>query len=724
MISSPSRLASVLTVLLSVSCSLLSNTPGQKIKLHGPVTYKEIGDKLISSFGIVKEKNEELTEEDRKKLLKEIRQLSEHEKLTLLFSLMGEAAPTSSQEMPEAAHNAMRILLKELETFYGQGQNSTDHLFSKIDCTRTVFGQAALASMVAQPIDDIELLSRRQNLVRELVQNEQLFQQVDETMKQLATKESDLLSFWQDEDTVGKKVRNALYFNNRLLTWVNKFPWALSSLSTLIELPQQATVIPSLMFQSLPTISAYWGFRFSGENKDIETKRNIVIENNKTNIFLVKAALFPFKMLLDKEKIEEINEHMETAEKKFKAIAANDKLVEQQYEFLANTLGKSKWKTTAWAGVFATMNAFWLKKLIQNKIQEQTALRYMQTRLTGARALIDTMQKIQALAEKNGLLADGLLTTSIATENLNERIQKCSGLAKLISLLESNTFNGNYSYFSRSGNILVSFNMMQELKNEFAGIMQAVGELDACLSIAKLYKKLQNNENATYCFVEFLDQDKPYLKLDQFWNPLIDPETVVTNSIELGATNGPRNALITGSNTGGKSTILKATVINILLSRLGIAPARKAVMTPFTYLATSLNISDDTAGGISLFNAEVLRAKSIIESLNSLDKNQHAFVAIDELFVGTASEKGSVAACKFTEYLSKFENTILALATHFKQVTNLERKTNGICKNYKVDIFKDENGNLVRPFILEEGISQNNVANEILQENISGISFL
>jgi DNA mismatch repair ATPase MutS len=368
---------------------------------------------------------------------------------------------------------------------------------------------------------------------------------------------------------------------------------------------------------------------------------------------------------------------------------------------------------------------------------DYTILRYMQTRLSGIATLLTTAEKLHFIASNNDVAKNGLFMQHTGVEHLEQQKQKLEQLKTLVGYLEAKTFSGDYSFFSDSGRILAAFHLIQELKNEFVGLMQAVGEVDACLSIAKLYKSLQsstlknenvsgcmNNYNATYCFVEYIEKDTPYLHLEDFWNPIINPQIVVTNSLELGDAQSPRNIVVTGSNTGGKSTILKSIVVNIMLSRLGIAPARKAVMTPFTYVATSMNIGDDTAGGISLFKAEVLRAKSILDNVRSLQPHQHAFLAIDELFVGTASEKGEEAACKFAQALNALPNTMFTFATHFKKATELEQKTNGSCKNYMVEAFKDENGNIVRPFKLEPGISTSNIANDILQENISSIDFL
>ena len=39
-------------------------------------------------------------------------------------------------------------------------------------------------------------------------------------------------------------------------------------------------------------------------------------------------------------------------------------------------------------------------------------------------------------------------------------------------------------------------------KEQFAPALKALGELDACLSIAKLYQSMQH-ERVNYCFVNF-----------------------------------------------------------------------------------------------------------------------------------------------------------------------------------------------------------------------------
>ena len=48
-------------------------------------------------------------------------------------------------------------------------------------------------------------------------------------------------------------------------------------------------------------------------------------------------------------------------------------------------------------------------------------------------------------------------------------------------------------------------------------------------------------------------------------------------------------------------------------------------------------------------------------------------------------------------------------------VTNLEHETNGVCKNYKIEIQK-RNGQNICPYKLEEGINTSHVAGDIMDD--------
>lgn len=706
MIVSRFKKALCLTSLLSVAFSTYPCAPQT-------ISYKEIGDPLIAAIGFVDKEKKELTEKEKAQALQKIAPLSDGEKLKLVFEILEANGYHNPSTIPAISYQAMKTTTKELELFFAQGANSQNHLFSKINHTSTSMGQAILAKMLVEPLDDLQQLRNRQAFVRELVNNETLFNELNDLLKSLATKESDLLSFWQKNNPISEHIIKQLYVPK--LTSLNASASALTLWRTLVGTAQCA----QLMLIALPGIfaakSAYYAYQLKGcKNPDQDTMFEHTTRFTRSLYQTQNYWRFGY---LPKAQRDELAQSAQMYKQNPAMLQATfDKFYSQAPALTFMMAGST--------GLCFGAGIYTAAKTVGNIQQVNTALKYMQTRLSGMATLLTTAEKLHALVAHNDAALHGLFMQHMGIEHLEQQKQKLQKLQTLVNYLETKTFAGDYSFFSNSGRILAAFNLIQEFKNEFVGLMQAVGEIDAYLSVAKLYKELHNNQNATYCFVEYVEQDTPYLYLENFWNPIIDPSIVVTNSLELGGSQSPRNIVVTGSNTGGKSTILKAVVASIMFSRLGIAPASKAVMTPFTYLATSMNIGDDTASGISLFKAEVLRAKSILDNVRSLQPHEHAFLAIDELFVGTASEKGEEAACKFAETLSAQTNTIFTFATHFKKATELEQKTAGQCINYKVEAFKNDNGDIVRPFKLEPGISTSNIANDILQENISSIDFM
>ncbi len=317
------------------------------------------------------------------------------------------------------------------------------------------------------------------------------------------------------------------------------------------------------------------------------------------------------------------------------------------------------------------------------------------------------------------MLENGLTTLN----SLDDLFKKqTDNFSQLIQLLQTNTFKKNASFFSLSGRVLSANLLMIDEKEKFAPVLQALGELDACLSIAKLYQSMQH-ERVSYCFVNFKDAPKPFISIKNFWNPFINHNIVVPNSLEMGNDQAAK-IILTGSNTGGKSTILKALMMSLLLGQtFGIAPAQECCFSPFAFIGSYLRVNDDTAADQSKFKAEVLRAKMLCQTMESLLPNQFGFVVIDELFTGTSSTNAANAASKVAQKLAFFDNNLYILATHFPLLTELEKTNEGLIKNYKVDIYKDEDGNLVRPFKLEAGISSSNVAQDILTEAIQNIDF-
>jgi len=104
--------------------------------------------------------------------------------------------------------------------------------------------------------------------------------------------------------------------------------------------------------------------------------------------------------------------------------------------------------------------------------------------------------------------------------------------------------------------------------------------------------------------------------------------------------------LISGSNMSGKSTLLRALGLNVLLARVGGPVCADAMTCPPVRLFTSLRIQDSLADGISYFMAEALRLRDIVFAAEASADTGAAPVVylVDEILRGTNSEERAVAS--------------------------------------------------------------------------------
>ncbi len=674
------------------------------------ITFQEVGDRYLNSYSASEQPTQlhnNQTNDPKKEVLNtSVRQLSIQEQRRVVFSLLSQLDQSASSQQSD---NAIAQVLQDLAVLQGQPGSENISLTSITNYCTTVFGEAALANMLAQNISAHDI-QKRQALIKELITNDQLFDTIEKLLFALRSQTNPLLSLWAEENKVTQDAFKKLYFSNRLLKTFNTSPTVMEGT---IRTQNAITALVSSAIPLFSTIMNYVG-QYILYKKEYTDQKASVIKAVKAylgqfNPYLYINFVKDAQKEIEKERIAKFNElapriGFEKAQVEANQSALHNKNIIRiiNYINLGGTIAVHAYQ------VYIAKNA------ISSAIQQKNTINYLQARLIGIATLVNTAKSITQLAQHHQILEQGVTLFADLSELFASHENK--QIDKLVKQLQKNTFKGNASFFSISGRVLAANKLMENNKQEFARSMLALGELDACLSIAKMMKEFQQ-KRVGYCFVEFIEHETPYLKLDDFWNPFINANIAVTNSIEFGG-NKPRAIIVTGSNTGGKSTNLKAIMTSILLARtFGIAPARNAVMTQFAYLGTSMNVSDNTATGDSLFQAEVKRAETLVKKVESL-RQEFGCLIIDELFTGTGPEKGAKAAKRVAAHLAKSNNIILILSTHFPEITNLEQET-GLFKNYKVDVYKDEHGNLVRPFKLEPGISNSNIADDILNQRLS-----
>jgi len=220
-------------------------------------------------------------------------------------------------------------------------------------------------------------------------------------------------------------------------------------------------------------------------------------------------------------------------------------------------------------------------------------------------------------------------------------------------------------------------------------------------------------------YATFVDQSKKTVFENSYYASLKNANPV-KNTVKL-----KKNMIITGPNASGKTTILKSTMINILMTQqFGCGFYVSAKLKPFKHLHCYLNIPD-TSGRDSLFQAEARRCKEILDTIDAHTTDEH-FCAFDELYSGTNPEEAEQSATAFMKYITKHKNVSCLLTTHFIKVCKRLEKSKTII-NYKMKTEKKDD-TLLYKYILTEGISdikggimvlkQMNYPKEIIEQTI------
>ena len=141
------------------------------------------------------------------------------------------------------------------------------------------------------------------------------------------------------------------------------------------------------------------------------------------------------------------------------------------------------------------------------------------------------------------------------------------------------------------------------------------------------------------------------------------------------------NFIISGANASGKTTFIKTTIFNLLLSQqIGAGYYKSAKINPFNHFYCYINIPD-TSDRDSLFQAEVRRCKIFLDNIKESTPDTRHFCIFDELFSGTNPAEATKSAYAFLKYIAEFDNVDFILTTHYTTICKkLSSENVLICK--------------------------------------------
>ncbi|XP_042066393.1 DNA mismatch repair protein MSH7-like isoform X1 [Salvia splendens] len=168
-----------------------------------------------------------------------------------------------------------------------------------------------------------------------------------------------------------------------------------------------------------------------------------------------------------------------------------------------------------------------------------------------------------------------------------------------------------------------------------------------------------------------LTATNPILHMEGLWHPYALDENggaPVPNDIILGEDGSsctPVTLLLTGPNMGGKSTLLRATCLAVVLAQLGCyVPGRTCTLSVVDIIFTRLGATDRIMTGESTFLIECRETASVLQNAT-----KNSLVILDELGRGTSTFDGYAIAYAVFRHLVESVNCRLLFATHYHPLT-------------------------------------------------------
>jgi hypothetical protein len=569
---------------------------------------------------------------------------------------------------------------QDLNLLYGSKENPATHLASILSegRTHTELGKAYLCGLIARPTAYIQLLEARQQVIRTLVENEALFNELDALLKEMAVHESLFTGLWDTEQI--------MQFVEQNYSKMDGFGDSINRSSFCLELQSLLGISAMCMAAGIMTISPA-----------VLTVDGISILYQGQPVSKLTDTCFGSLGVI------------------FKVFPALE----------------NRWiKGTLTLGMGA-LSSFMVTQLLKNMHTKFLIDDFLKNRLMHVARYKDAANGIlQAITKHAPELGESCTFFKNLASFSSDQMNNDSDLVLLNDLLHSSTFEKGseeqFELFFSRGNMLCAYYLLSIIKDKFASAMAGIGELDAFLTAAKLIKE-SKKDGTSWCLPSYVQEAAtPSVQLAGFWSPFIDSGKAVSNSIDLGIQHRVPNIVVTGPNSAGKSTILKSIALAIILGQsLGVVPAQAMALTPFSYLTSYMNVADSIVDQESRFQAEARRIFEYGDHLEDIAKNhEFSFALFDEIFSGTSPAEGADLSYKVATIFGTYSNSISLVATHFEKLTSLEKDTAGTFINYKVAVGQNSDGSvqfsadnkIKRFFSLSRGISHQRIAREVFKE--------
>jgi len=225
---------------------------------------------------------------------------------------------------------------------------------------------------------------------------------------------------------------------------------------------------------------------------------------------------------------------------------------------------------------------------------------------------------------------------------------------------------------------------------DFSRWLGAFGKLEEMCSFASLL-----HDNPGWGFPELGMEDR--ILAEGLGHPLIPEAKRVENDVSV----GPRGKIlmVTGSNMSGKTTLLRALGINVLLAKAGGPVSAKKLTLPWVEVVSSMRAMDSVTEGVSLFMAELTSIKAVVEAAQHATRTGDGLVLylLDEILLGTNIDERRVITCRLIQNLLQ-QRAIGAMSTHDLSLLHFKEFADHCQKIHFQETFVSNNGKLEMTF--------------------------
>lgn len=617
------------------------------------------------------------------------------------------------------------------------------------DMPHTAFGRAGLR-WLSLPVADYNEITRRQNIIRTLMQNESSFDQLSIALQNVKKGEDPLIQYCWD----GWQSGLHRYIKEMILPDIEK-PKELSQFGEMkYELSQKLygeevnklqMSVPGLEATALAQFFNLIGLTFetyieycivqmmwrpTHELKDPKLWARAFVPDTSLGKAILKyifkgiwQSINPYDDMKvpGKEKTYKVYEQnfKDRVEKSLDNMGPLHKIqilltgsAKDKYTFgyesaegLSDTHRKMAGAACAASATLAYYFYYWGYFKVCDIWQEGKKLinqmHLLHVSLVDIAKLMRSLKDLQAYTKNNEAL-HGSYARAVLNGLLGDNSKASPEFKELMELLHTSTFDNADGFMYSRGRVLRAHVLLQKVKDgEIRWLLQAVAELDGYCTLARLMKAYEHKENK-FVFAEFVESDTPHMNIRSCWEPLAPTKNPVVNDIRLGANGKPIRMLITGPNGGGKSTFLKSVGHAVTMAQSwGIVAADKAELTIFNGVRTSLDPKEDLSAGISKFTAQKERISNIGNLMKQTTPNNKMLVILDEPYTGTIDDQMADRVHQFGVQAAQAPHAALCIATHVKKPIELAR--NGSFANYQIEILEPKLGQFVRTFKIKDG---------------------